>query len=682
MRRVLRGVGLALAAIVLLVLAALLAIDSGPGHRLLADRIGALKPPTGLRIRIGRIDGSIWGQAVLRDVALADLDGIFFRAAEIRLAWRPLGWLHNRLEIDSLTADSLTLARLPRLRSTGVKATLPSFDVHVGRLAVGRAAIGAGVAGRATVARLSASADLRDRAAAIAVDLATRLGDRARVRLDAAPDADRFDLAARVAAPAGGVVAGLAGVRRDLAIDVGGEGGWSRWRGRARATLGGRPVAGLALRVDDGRVALAGRMAPAPFLQGKLQRLTAPQVMVRGEGRFADRRLSGRLRMDSPALRIAAAGTIDLTENRFEPLTLDATLLRPAALFPNMSGRDIHLAATLAGPFDTARFRYRLTAPRVAFDATGFEDVAVSGAGQLSAAPVRLSIAVAARRVTGVGEAAGGILGRLRVAGNLAVTPTAVTGRNLTLASDQLAGRLGLDLDLVTGRYAVSLSGGLRRYLIPGLGLVEVTSEVRAVPGPGGRGTVVAGRGRAWVRRLDNAFFATLAGGLPRIDTGVIRAADGSIRFPGLVLTAPSIRIAGEGLRRGGRHLPLHRSRHPGAIWRLHDRAGRRHRQAEGGAALRCAARRAGAGGRGADARSRGRRLRDGGAGAFDAGAVRRCRPHPAAAGGRDVDRDRQAGGFGHAGRRHAALRSRRLHRHAERGGRRDRRADRLPARE
>src|SRR5690606_27081979 len=58
--------------------AALMAfLDTDPGHRLIVDRIAALAPESGLRIRIGRIDGSIWSRVRLRDVRLYDPRGLF-----------------------------------------------------------------------------------------------------------------------------------------------------------------------------------------------------------------------------------------------------------------------------------------------------------------------------------------------------------------------------------------------------------------------------------------------------------------------------------------------------------------------------------------------------------------------------------------------------------------------------
>src|SRR5436190_23755079 len=53
--------------------AAMLALlDTGPGHRLIVDRIAALPPASGLRVRIGRIARSIGPETRVRDGLLRD----------------------------------------------------------------------------------------------------------------------------------------------------------------------------------------------------------------------------------------------------------------------------------------------------------------------------------------------------------------------------------------------------------------------------------------------------------------------------------------------------------------------------------------------------------------------------------------------------------------------------------
>ncbi len=133
--------------------------------------------------------------------------------------------------------------------------------------------------------------------------------------------------------------------------------------------------------------------------------------------------------------------------------------------------------------------------------------------------------------------------------GILTITPKFVRGEGLQLRSAKLNAKMGLLIDLVTGRFEVVLSGGLTRYFIDGLGIVDVQSELKVVPGPNGKGSRVVGTGKAWVRRLDNSFFASLTGGLPRIETRLERGPDGILHFTGLQLYSPKLRLAGEGYR-------------------------------------------------------------------------------------------------------------------------------------
>ncbi|HEU0135294.1 MAG TPA: translocation/assembly module TamB domain-containing protein, partial [Allosphingosinicella sp.] len=471
---------------------------------------------------------------------------------------------------------------------------LPGFDVHVGRLRIGQLRIGKAVTGIAQacppetadsvsrrepgpssaggtagprpspgslgcdsdsagyrIASVAGEADVRSGRAL--VDLKAQVsggGDRLSLLLDAQPDRDRFDLDVRLASPARGVAGMMLGTERPIELIVEGDGSWARWNGAARLDLSGRRTADLRLRAEKGRYSLAGRIAPAQFWKGKKARLTAPVVQVSGNATLQDRRIEGRLALRSPALSVVGTGTVDLARSAFRDVRIGADLLQPPALFPNMTGQKVRLVALLNGPFKTFAFAYRLTSPRVAFDKTGFEDVWAQGRGRFSRAPVTVPVVLSARRVTGVGDVAGGILANLRVEGVLKVTGKALTGEGLTLTSDKLKGKLSLFVDLVTGRFDVVLSGGVTRYLIPGLGIVDVLSELKVVRHPSGKGTLVTGKGRAWVRRFDNRFLAGLAGGLPYLEADLVRGNDFILHFRNLVLTAPRIRIAGNGFRR------------------------------------------------------------------------------------------------------------------------------------
>ncbi|HET9335763.1 MAG TPA: translocation/assembly module TamB domain-containing protein [Sphingomicrobium sp.] len=534
-----------------LIVAGLVVLDTGPGHRFIVDRLAQMETATGLRIRVARIEGSIYGEARLKGVAVADPQGTFLTSPEITIDWAPGAWLYNNLHIDRLESPLVRLERLPKLRKTGRKGPiLPEFDIHIGQLKIDRLELARGVTGAARTGSLSGEAEIRAGRAMVGLRLAMLDGDRIVARLDAEPDRDRFDLDVRAIAPRDGLIPAITGIRRPIDLTIGGDGSWTRWRGSARLIVERRVAANLVLATDSGRYRLSGVLSPSPFLKGRLQRLTAPQIRVRGDATFRDRVLDGQLALTSPSLRAIASGAFDLGQGRYDEVSLGVDLLRPQALFPNMSGRDVRMVWTLDGPRDSANYAYRLTSPRVAFDNTGFVDVRAEGRGRLTPWPMRVPLLLKARAITGIGDVAGGILANLSLEGFLSVTPQMVRGERLRLRSAKVDGTLSLLIDLRTGRFDIAISGGMKRYLIPGLGIVDVETQLQVVPGSGGKGSRVVGKAQVWVRRLDNSFFAGLTGGLPRLTTDLERGNDGILYLRNLQLYSPKLRLSGQGIRR------------------------------------------------------------------------------------------------------------------------------------
>jgi len=535
----------------LLLAIGLFILDTAPGHRWIVDRLAQVETSSGLKFRIGRIEGSIFGQSRLKNVAILDQRGAFFTSPEIDVDWTPGAWLYNKLTIERLHADRATLVRLPKLKPSLKKGPiLPGFDIHIGELSIDRLEIGKAVAGTSRVGRLKGSADVRSGRAVVKLDAAIDGSDRLLLDLDAEPDGDKFDIELRARSTEGGVLPALLGSKRSIDATITGDGTWTRWVGRAGLNMSGRPTARLALTATDGRFSLSGAMKPSQFLRGRLMRLTEPLVRVSGSATLKDRLLDGKLVLGSSSLRAAANGTLDLADNSFRSVRVGLDLLRPPALFTNMTGRQVRMLITLDGPFGTADYAYRLTSPGVKFDDTGFVDVRAEGRGKLSPWPMRVPLHLQARAITGVGDMAGAILANVRIDGMLTVTPKLVRGENLQLRSARVNGKLSLLIDLVTGRFEILMSGGMHRYFIEGLGIVDVLTDLRVVPGPGGKGTLVTGTAKAWVRRLDNSFFMSLTGGLPRIETNLTRTPDGILHLTNLQLYSSKLRLSGEGIRR------------------------------------------------------------------------------------------------------------------------------------
>ena len=136
-RRWFKRLGWLLAAIVTAALLAIAAFNTSIGKRFIADQIASYAPASGLKIEIGRIQGDIYRDAVLRDVRLSDPQGVFLTIPEVALDWRPLSWLSSGLDVRKLVTQRGELSRLPELLPGDPDAPiLPNFDIRIDRLEI------------------------------------------------------------------------------------------------------------------------------------------------------------------------------------------------------------------------------------------------------------------------------------------------------------------------------------------------------------------------------------------------------------------------------------------------------------------------------------------------------------------------------------------------------------------
>ena len=140
--RLRRWIAGAVTLLTVIVALALVLVDTGWGHRLVAERIGTIRTANGLRFAVGRIDGSLYGATRLRDLRVYDLDGLVFDAPEVALDWAPWRWLRGELAIERLAVPAARLEHVPRTRRTGRRGPiLPDFDIRIGDLRVDRLAL-------------------------------------------------------------------------------------------------------------------------------------------------------------------------------------------------------------------------------------------------------------------------------------------------------------------------------------------------------------------------------------------------------------------------------------------------------------------------------------------------------------------------------------------------------------
>ena len=179
-------------------------LDSDAGHRFIIGQVEALAPETGLRIRVGEIDGSIYSEAEVMGLTLSDPKGPFFRAETVAVDWNPLAWIFNELNISEAVIKNARLDRLPDLIDTGKdQPLLPGFDIYIGAFRADNMALGKAITGSEQLANLSGSADIRAGRAMVHLDATTTgSGDKLFLALNAEPERKKLDIDAEVIAVA------------------------------------------------------------------------------------------------------------------------------------------------------------------------------------------------------------------------------------------------------------------------------------------------------------------------------------------------------------------------------------------------------------------------------------------------------------------------------------------------
>ncbi len=196
---ILRWVGLSLLGLVLLCALFLVGLNSDAGRRFVVTQIEKYEFENGMKIGIGRLDGSLYGRMIIRDFTLSDPKGVFLASPEVKVDWRPIRYLANHVDVRSATAATMTMRKLPEFKvvpDTG-EPLLPDLDIDVGLVRVDRFVFEPPVAGERQVARLNGKIAIADRRAQVTANAETIAGgggqgDALKLVLDAVPEAKRL----------------------------------------------------------------------------------------------------------------------------------------------------------------------------------------------------------------------------------------------------------------------------------------------------------------------------------------------------------------------------------------------------------------------------------------------------------------------------------------------------------
>jgi translocation and assembly module TamB len=537
-------------AILLLVLVALaglvlVGINSDPGRSFVAERIAGLEFSNGMKIGVGRIDGSLYGKLTVRQLTLSDPKGVFLSAPEVRLDWRPLAFIGNHIDVRRVHAPTMLFSRLPEFKvgPPSDAPLLPDYDIDIGRLTVDRLVVAPAVAGRGQVASIDGRAHIADRRSQLVLKAGATGGDKLDLALDAVPEANRLGLRLALDSPVDGVVTKLAGLKAPLALRIAGRGDWKKWDGRFDADLDRSPFARLALTARNGSFGIRGPTRVARLVTGPTAALLGSITTLDLHSTWQNRRAVVDGRIASDAFTLDTRGAADLAHNRFDDLRLAFALLKPVALAPNLGGRDVAGTVRLSGPFATPLADYRVTAGTLAFNDMALNGLVAQGSATIGKDHVTIPIAARAARITGLDLLAGGTLANVRLDGDLVVDWPRILSDNLRIRSDRIDAKLIVLADVAKGLYKAVVDGRVDRYRIESVGVFNLVTraDVKTLAG-GGYGIV--GRIRARSTQLFNSGVRTFLGGNVTVSSDLAYGRDGLIRFSKLRLAAPLLIVS------------------------------------------------------------------------------------------------------------------------------------------
>lgn len=347
----------------------------------------ALSTPAN-RVTVGQVVGALSSDVEVRDVRVADKDGVWLTVDRAKLVWSRTALFSRRLEIDKLEIDRLTVTRRP-VEEEADKAQaaeapqLPALPVKliVRAFTMKEMAIGEPVIGMAARITASGFAVLGRAEEGLSLKLESRRLDAPgliNVNLTYAPQTGQLDLATVLQEPAQGIVAHLIGLPGEPPVDLNlqGKGSIDDWAATLAFQSG--PTVGANGKATIKRDGPARRIALdlTSRIEGLLPPIVAPAFA--GTTALTGDILSGdngswtvrRFEVASRTARLTMGGTVDGAKNLDVALAIraiptDGSVTRAG----EASIGKLVLDVTAKGPADAPRIAGTLSAADIASSA-------------------------------------------------------------------------------------------------------------------------------------------------------------------------------------------------------------------------------------------------------------------------------------------------------------------------
>lgn len=546
-RKLAVGLGGLLALILVLLLGGYFWLDSNSGHRFIEKQIEAFELESGMRIGIGRIEGSIYDEMQMVDLTISDPKGVFATSQKVEMGWRPLAFVASQVDIRSLIIPEAKLLRLPELLPTE-GPLLPDLDIDIGTLEVGELDIAASVTGERHLVTLWTDVQVANRRAIVSgkgramVAPGVAGGDSFAFKLNAVPENNDLDIALNVDAPVNGLIAGSTGISSPMVLELKGQGDWQKWDGTLKGSSGEDMLADVRLTARDGQFKVLGDARPGLLLSGQSSSMFEPvtniDITASGEDRKFD--LSGEIASDN--FKLATNGLIDLGNNRMRDLNIQFRLLKPSVLAENLSGAGITATLLMDGDFATPNISYAVNAARIGFDQTTVVGLRASGDAQMDDDQWRIPLNARVQRIVGLDAATGELLTNVRVDGEFAYANARILADDLKIRSDRIDASAVIIADLNTGLYTGGLEGRVNGYRVESVGIFNINSDIDLESGSNGQ-FALTGTIRARSSQIFNDGAREFLGGNSLIVANVSYGSDGVAKIKNLKVAAPSFRL-------------------------------------------------------------------------------------------------------------------------------------------
>jgi translocation and assembly module TamB len=222
-----------------------IALNTQAGRNFAVREINHFAAP---QIQLTGLTGHFPADLKLRQVAVADSDGVYLTGDDLELRWRPQQLLSRKIHITALTASSLSLLRqpVPSKSSASSNPAPPNLSLDIDRLAIAALNISPALAGRPTTFAVEGSAHLPSLTGGQIALNATAAHGLGTYQITALLDPKQIDTHLLIAEPPDGLLGHFAGpaIHAPLNIDLALDGPLDQAKLNVSAALGAAQLQG------------------------------------------------------------------------------------------------------------------------------------------------------------------------------------------------------------------------------------------------------------------------------------------------------------------------------------------------------------------------------------------------------------------------------------------------------